>query len=129
MSRHGIVVHCTICNSIEHNKRKCPRRGEYAAAQEELATAAQQAQEGQEEHEAPAQEEHAPPAEEDLVPVHVEPQQPIHVVLADEKLHMQPQPPQKMVVKRNTAAKVNSCLFTFIYMHPYLIAHISVIFF
>jgi hypothetical protein len=118
MSKHGIAGHCSICNSIEHNKRKCPRRGEYAAAQEEHAAAAQE-----------AQEEHAPPAQEDIVPVHVEPQpQPIQVVLADEEFHMQPQPPQKMAVKRNNTAKVNSCHFTCVYMYPYLIAHISVIF-
>ncbi|KAM0915500.1 hypothetical protein ACQ4PT_010815 [Festuca glaucescens] len=99
MSRHGIVGHCSICNSIEHNKRKCPRRGEYAAAQEEHAPA-------QEEHAPAAQEEYAPAAEEDIVPVHVEPQpQPIQVVLADEELLMQAQPPQKMAVKRNNAAK------------------------
>ncbi|KAM0825792.1 hypothetical protein ACQ4PT_069327 [Festuca glaucescens] len=92
MSRHGIVGHCSICNSTEHNKRKCPRCGEYATAQEE--------------HAAPAQEEHAAPAQKDIVPVHVEPQpQPIQVVLADEELQMQAQPPQKMAVKRNNAAK------------------------
>ncbi|KAM0861761.1 hypothetical protein ACQ4PT_045688 [Festuca glaucescens] len=87
MSRHGIVGHCSICNSIEHNKRKCPRRGEYATAQEEHAAAQEEhAAPAQEEHVA-AQEEHAAPAQEDIVPVHVEPQpQPIQVVLADEEL-------------------------------------------
>ena len=79
MSRHGIVGHCSICNSIEHNKRKCPRRGEAAAA------AAQ-------EEPAPAQEEPAP--------------QPILVVRPDDELQMHAQPPQKMVVKRSNAAKV-----------------------
>ena len=29
ISRHGIVGHCSVCNSIEHNRRKCPRRCKY----------------------------------------------------------------------------------------------------
>jgi hypothetical protein len=27
MSRHGIISHCSVCNGIDHNKRKCPQLG------------------------------------------------------------------------------------------------------
>lgn len=28
MSRHGTISHCSVCNSTEHNKRKCPNKGQ-----------------------------------------------------------------------------------------------------
>lgn len=27
MNRHGTIKHCSLCNSAEHNKRKCPHKG------------------------------------------------------------------------------------------------------
>ena len=35
VTRHGILQHCSVCNSIFHNKRKCPELGRDGAAQGE----------------------------------------------------------------------------------------------
>ncbi|KAM0842513.1 hypothetical protein ACQ4PT_058322 [Festuca glaucescens] len=43
MSRHGIIGHCSVCNSTGHNKRKCPELAALVAAQEQAAAEAEAA--------------------------------------------------------------------------------------
>jgi hypothetical protein len=104
MSMHVIIGHYSVCNSTEHNKRKCPKldRGHQAAdaapPEQEQAVAA--TPEG--EHVATPEANHA-----------TSPASPItelQSVFAGDEYEGHAQPPKKMHVKRNNNSKVKFLL-------------------
>jgi hypothetical protein len=95
MSRHGIIGHCSVCNSTEHNKRKCPKlgRGQHAAdaappEQEQALASAPEA-------------EHVTAPEADHATTPTSPIIELQSVFAGDEYEVHAQPPKKMPVKRN----------------------------
>jgi hypothetical protein len=108
MSRHGIISHCSLCNGIDHNKRKCSRlgRGPEPAPQPEAPGPEPTAQ--PEARPKPTAQTKAPGSESAATPLALEPE-PATAPLAPE-----PEPygdelekPKKLVVKRNSNYKVH----------------------
>ncbi|KAM0835598.1 hypothetical protein ACQ4PT_062837 [Festuca glaucescens] len=46
MSKHGSISHCSLCNSTQHNKRKCPNKGKQGEAIPEAAPRGQATAQG-----------------------------------------------------------------------------------
>jgi hypothetical protein len=103
MSRHGIVGHCSVCNSTEHNKRKCPKlvRGQHVAdaappEQEQAVATAPEA-----EHVAAPEAKHVVAPEADHATTPTSPITELQSVFIGDEYEVHAQPPKKMPVKRN----------------------------
>jgi hypothetical protein len=95
-----------VCNSIEHNKRKCPELGRVQHAadaapreQEQAVAAAPEA-----EHVAVPEADHATTPTSPITELHAQ------IVFAGDEYEVHAQPPKKMPVKRNNNSKVKILL-------------------
>jgi hypothetical protein len=104
MSRHRIIGHCGVCNSTEHNKRKCPKLGreqhatDAAPPEQEQAVAA--TPEG----------EHVAAPETDHATSPTSPITELQSVFAGDEYEVHAQPLKKMLVKMNNNSKVKFLL-------------------